>query len=376
MFVHQNRLETLLKPDHYRSEAQYRREIERLFVPAWHLVGTSAELPRDGDFLTLDLLGEPALVRNIGGEYHAFQNVCTHRHSLLTHQERGNSPRLRCQYHGWEYKPDGFTARIPDAHCFRPFDRENSRLRKFRLERCGDLLFVSLAEDGPSLREHLEPYYDLVAGRFTSPAWRPDLGWGFDSACNWKFPIENTLESYHIPCLHPNSFGGIYPSEERQEHTLDDRYTTLTYDSGEDPRLRFWQRMITRRLGGESTNIYIHCHIHPNLVFVLTDLYCYAGSYLPTSPGSTRLRLRSYRFHGPRRGPVPALLSQFAGRIGRWTMLRVMSEDIAIFEDQQKGMAASRHPGCIGTREERIFIFQQYILRECADIRDNGQPLP
>jgi hypothetical protein len=57
-------------------------------------------------------------------------------------------------------------------------------------------------------------------------------------------------------------------------------------------------------------------------------------------------------------------------------MLKVMSEDIAIFEDQQKGMAASRHAGCIGTREERIFIFQQYIMRECADIRDNGRPHP
>ena len=28
MFIHECRLETLLKPDHYRSEAQYRREIE------------------------------------------------------------------------------------------------------------------------------------------------------------------------------------------------------------------------------------------------------------------------------------------------------------------------------------------------------------
>ena len=56
-------------------------------------------------------------------------------------------------------------------------------------------------------------------------------------------------------------------------------------------------------------------------------------------------------------------------------MLRVMSEDIAIFEDQQKGMAASRHPGCIGTREERIFVFQQYILRECGDLEDDGPPL-
>jgi hypothetical protein len=35
-------------------------------------------------------------------------------------------------------------------------------------------------------------------------------------------------------------------------------------------------------------------------------------------------------------------------------------------------MAASRHPGCIGTREERIFVFQQYILRECGDLGDDG----
>ena len=284
MFIHQNRLETLLKPDHYRSEAQYRREIERLFVPAWHLVGTSAELPRDGDFLTLDLLGEPVLVRNCGGEYHAFQNVCTHRHSLLTHQERGNSPRLRCQYHGWEYKPDGFTARIPEAHCFRPFDRENSRLRKFRLERCGDLLFVSLAEDGPSLREHLEPYYDLVAGRFTSPRWRPDLRWGFDSACNWKFPIENTLESYHIPCLHPHSFGGVYPSEEAQEHTLDDRYTTLTLRLGRGP-----QAPLLARDDHPSARRRIDERLHP-------------------LPYSSQPRLRA---HGPLllRGLVPAHVS-------------------------------------------------------------------
>ena len=243
-------------------------------------------------------------------EYHAFQNVCTHRHCLLTHEERGNSPRFRCQYHGWEYKPDGRTARIPEAHCFRPFDRENARLRKFRLERCGDLLFVCWPRTGRAFGSTSSRTTTWLPG--VSPrraAARPPLGLRF--RLQLEVPIENTLESYHIPCLHPNSFGGVYPSEEAQEHTLDDRYTTLRYDSGEDPKLRFWQGMISRRLGGESTNIYIHCHIHPNLVFVLTDLYCYAGSYLPTSPGSTRLCLRSYHFRGPRRGPVPALLSRF-----------------------------------------------------------------
>jgi hypothetical protein len=31
--------------------------------------------------------------------------------------------------------------------------------------------------------------------------------------------------------------------------------------------------------------------------------------------------------------------------------------------------------GGIYPSEERVFIFQQYILRECADIREDGQPL-
>ena len=49
MYVHRNQLQHLLKPEHYFSEAQYRGEMERLFLPAWHLVATRAELARPGD---------------------------------------------------------------------------------------------------------------------------------------------------------------------------------------------------------------------------------------------------------------------------------------------------------------------------------------
>jgi hypothetical protein len=48
MFVHQSQLEHLLSPRDYHDPEFYRRELERLFLPAWHLIATRAQLPRPG----------------------------------------------------------------------------------------------------------------------------------------------------------------------------------------------------------------------------------------------------------------------------------------------------------------------------------------
>src|SRR5581483_1120533 len=154
MFHYDERLKHLLRPEHYASAEQHALEMERLFRPSWHFVGLTTELPHDGHYMTLELFGEPLLIRKDGGEYHAFLNVCAHRHCLITHEPKGHSPRIHCQYHGWEYDREGRTGKIPDARCFAPFERERARLHKFRLETCGDLLFVSLADEGPTLAEY------------------------------------------------------------------------------------------------------------------------------------------------------------------------------------------------------------------------------
>ena len=41
-----------------------------------------------------------------------------------------------------------------------------------------------------------------------------------------------------------------------------------------------------------------------------------------------------------------------------------MTEDLGIFADQQQGLSTSRHKGVIGTREERIYAFQKYLLEK------------
>lgn len=360
MFNHRHCLRHLLRPDHYCSAEHFELEVEKLFRPAWQFVAAKSELPNDGDFLTLELFGRPILIRNSGGTLSAYENICSHRHCMLTVATSGNLPKLRCQYHGWEFDDHGCTAKIPDARCFRPWDRENSRLNMFRLEACGELVFVSLNRDVPSLKEWLSPFYEETERAFSSPVWKMCCVWEYDCESNWKVPAENTLESYHVPALHQKFFGDFLPAEENSEHDLNDRYTALTYSASS--RLEMQQARLNRWLGGDPTLKYLHRHIHPNTILVSTDTINYALMYLPTSPDTVRIRVRMFAIRGTRRGPLASFVSWLAWRIARSKTFQVHTEDRGIYASQQKGIRSSRHPGVIGTREERIYVFQKYIL--------------
>lgn len=368
MFVHKNQLAYQIPPEWYYSPEHYQREVERLFLPTWHFVGAKADLPRDGDFRTLEIFGKPLLIRNFGGRHHAFLNVCSHRHCLLTHQMRGNSDQLRCQYHGWEYEASGRTRRIPDAGCFRPFDRESARLKKFRLESCGDLLFVSLADHGPSLQQYLGEYYDLLEERFED-RWRMSWAWEHEYPSNWKLPVENTVESYHLPCIHSGDFAAVYPSEAAQEHELAEHYSTLRYDFSENTRLAFWQRWAANVLGAPSTNIYVHHLVHPHFVITLNDVVIYVHLYLPTSPTTTRAIARAFSYRGRRTGLMARLVARSAAWNTRRGLINVQMEDAAVMGDAQRGIEATAHRGCIGTREERIYAFQRFVREGCRGQR-------
>ena len=118
MWVHTGRLPHVLAPSCYYAPEHHARELAGLFAGGWHGITTRDALCSPGDFITAEVLGEPVLVRNCDGELRAFQNVCAHRHSLLTALPNGTSPRIRCQYHGWEYDADGRSLRVPDARSF------------------------------------------------------------------------------------------------------------------------------------------------------------------------------------------------------------------------------------------------------------------
>src|SRR6185295_14662223 len=86
--------------------------------------------------------------------------------------------------------------------------------------------------------------------------------WEHDYPCNWKVVLENSLESYHIPEVHPRTFRKL-PDEARSWHELTDRFTSFkTVLPWELPRLT--EHFIVRRLGGAATGEYWHRVLHPH----------------------------------------------------------------------------------------------------------------
>jgi phenylpropionate dioxygenase-like ring-hydroxylating dioxygenase large terminal subunit len=362
MFTHSSRLEHLLAPEHYFSRQQHENELLHLFAPAWHPAAIVRQLARPGDFVTLELLGKPILLRNFQGEVRAFLNICPHRHSKLTDLPHGNTERLRCQYHGWEFTADGTTGQIPDARSFKPWDRENSCLSRFRVEACGDVLFVSLQEEGPSLRDWLGPLWDRWAPSFGQP-YQYSHSWGREFPCNWKVVLENSLESYHIPQVHPKTFKD-YPEEANSWHELTPNYSTLRTHQPAD-FVSHIQNWIVRRLGQPVTMEYWHHARHPHITFASLDVHRMLMCVFPTSPTTCYYRTFVFTLRGHRRNPLAWALSRLLRQIISNVSMKVFEEDASIYQSVQRGLEASPHRGVIGTREERIHAFQHHVQEHC-----------
>jgi phenylpropionate dioxygenase-like ring-hydroxylating dioxygenase large terminal subunit len=373
MFIHQSQLRHLLRPEHYTSAAQYRAELRHLFHPAWHPVAVKSDLARPGDFLTFDLLETPFLVRNMDGELVAFLNVCPHRHSQLATRAKGHTEKLKCQYHGWEFDRDGRTGKIPDAKVFRPWDRENSCLRKFRVETCGELVFVCFSDSSPGLREWIGPLWGVWSEGYGG-AYRHAATWEKDFPCNWKVVLENSLESYHIPEVHPKTFKE-FPDEANAWHELDPRFSSFRTIPPDEFATRA-QNWVTRRLGEPVTNEYWHRVLHPHATGSSLDSMRMMQCVFPTGPATCRYRCIFFTLRGHRRNPLAWLLAKAQSRIAVWVGKKVFAEDAAIYEGVQKGMEASPHRGVIGTREERIYAFQEYVLKGCAGATELPQAGP
>ena len=160
MFISQEHHPQVLGRDCYHNREQFDKEIARLFLPAWHCVGLMSELPRDGSYLLRELFGRSVIIWRKNDRLHAFLNVCSHRYSELTAKPCGHAERLKCQYHGWQYDTDGSICHIPDAKTFRPLKPGMLGLTPYHAERCGQLIFVSLDDNPPSLREFLDGAFE------------------------------------------------------------------------------------------------------------------------------------------------------------------------------------------------------------------------
>ena len=304
----------------YTDAAVLADENRRVFGCTWQLVGHEEQVRENGQFFTTKIANEPVLiVRGSDGVVRAMSNVCRHRAGPVAHGE-GKRPVLQCGYHGWTYALDGSLLKTPEMEGVQDFERADFCLPQFRIESWHGLLFVNLDAKSAPLRDFLgSDLFDHLGKRDYSRhrlAARKD--WELD--CNWKVYVDNYLEGYHIPIVHPSLFRELdYPkywTETKKHYSIQHaplkRADRIRTTSSDDDVSYYW--------------------IYPNLMLNVYPDNFSTNLIVPLGHERT-LTIFEWYFRDPDDAAVKAAISETIAFSDE-----IQIEDIGICEAVQKGL--------------------------------------
>jgi phenylpropionate dioxygenase-like ring-hydroxylating dioxygenase large terminal subunit len=198
----------------YLSDDIFRAEWERIWRTDWLFAGTTAAIPKPGDYFTYTLREESVIViRGDRGEVFAHHNSCRHRGSLVCLNEAGSAPKLMCPYHQWVYDKDG---RLLRARLM-PDDLDKSRygLRPVQVRVVEGFVFVSLSDSPPDfapLAAAFAPFLKPFRVDEAKVAFRKR----YVLRTNWKLVAENFHECYHCGPAHPEYCNAVLGANLRE----------------------------------------------------------------------------------------------------------------------------------------------------------------
>ena len=322
----------------YHDPQGFTRERDQVFRRTWQLMGREADLAEAGDFLADDIGGAPRVVVRAGdGSLRAHHNLCRHRAGPLVSDTRGNCGReLVCRYHGWRYELDGRLRSAVDFGAAGGFDPRRFGLHPVRVETWRGLVFVNLDPLASSLETALAPV-DRVwrqHGVTLPPAFA--VGKSYELGCDWKVYVENFLEGYHLPTVHP----GL--TEEVDTHGY-----FITVEDG------VAVQQAVALPNARAANLGLWVWLWPNMGMSIYNGGMMIERISPAAFGRTRLDY--FYFHDPEAGAdLDNILAVSA---------RTTAEDVIICEQVQKrldggvyqrGVLSPRHETAIGWFQSRI----------------------
>ena len=279
-----------LAGNYYRDPKILEREFERIFFRSWLLAGRQEQVSDAGDYFTFELGAESVLiVRGRDGVLRAFYNVCRHRGARLCAAGAGRfEAAIRCRYHAWSYTLDGALRAVPHLPDQANFPKQAFSLYPVAVEVWEGFVFLRLDPGGEpllaqlgALPERARPY-PLASLRVGARAERR-------VEANWKILVENYMECYHCPGVHPE-LADLVPL-----------YRTGEVDaSGSEPP-EYREGAVTSTLGGTTQRPIFaglrdlarqryHAElVLPNLLLYLFPDYVCARSLWPSSPTRTRI---------------------------------------------------------------------------------------
>ena len=335
----------------YFGEDMLAMEQRAVFARSWQLVAQHAQLAGPGDHVVENIGEVPVLVvRGQDGVLRAFPNVCRHRAGPLALCNGKGARALHCKYHGWTYTLEGQLRSAPEMQAAQDFRVEDIRLPPLRVHEWQGLVFVALDDSVPDfddvyggIIERIAPI-DLSAMRYL----RRD---SYDIDCNWKVYIDNFLEGYHLPHVHP----GL-------SKVLDYR----VYDTELFPWYSLQNSPLRDSGGAYGEGEAFYYHVYPNVMLNIMPGRLQTNRILPLGPGRCRVEFDYYYAQDEQAMARIAADQSFSDE--------VQAEDITICEAVQKGLASGFYDAgrLCPKRESGVWHFQNLLRAAYAD--DAGIP--
>jgi phenylpropionate dioxygenase-like ring-hydroxylating dioxygenase large terminal subunit len=359
----------------YRDADFLEAEKDAVFASSWQVVCHLSDIPKSGDFHTLEFLGEPLVaVRQANGGVKAFYNVCRHRAARLM-DGAGHCPgRITCPYHAWTYDLDGRLTAVPQKKEFEDFAMDRHGLKGIDCEVYQGFVFVRLKSGLPSVAEMLKPYAAEIAEyRFEDlqPIGRVTFR---VRDVNWKNVTDNYSDSLHIPVAHPGLtrlFGMSYGVQ--AETWVDKMWGYLRDIPSSQPSERLYQALLPNvpHLPASRQKLWTYFKLWPNVAFDIYPDQVDFMQMIPLSPTQTLIREIAYAHPDSRR-------EMKATRYLNWRINRRVSvEDKALIERVQAGMGSRSYTvGPLGKNEVSLRSFARRLRSLIPESQSERAPPP
>jgi choline monooxygenase len=327
----------------YTDDAFLGDEYAQVLGRGWIGIAFESDAAQPGDMYPVLAAGQPLLVvRGHDDQIRVFHNVCRHRGATLLGEPCSKKATIVCPYHGWTYSLEGALRVTPhfsgaDDHDHPTLETGTQDLIEVRSGIWNHVVMVNLSSDAVPLKDWTAGL-DARWAPFNIKNMAPGGNMTFEFNANWKLVLENFLESYHLPTVHPvlNSFSPI------EDHVLvvDELFMgqlSLNYRPSDDGNAlpRFKDLPEERQAAGEYLLLF------PTLMVSVTPDHYRVTIVTPISATATHQRWQFY-FVGPessqeRFGPARDAVKD---RVATYTR-----EDIEILERLQAGRRSSGYDG-------------------------------
>lgn len=193
----------------------------------WFFVSYSDEIAV-GEVKPLRYFGKELVIfRNESGEVGVLDAYCPHLGAHLGHGGKVEGDSIRCPFHAWQFKPDGFCSKIPYAKAFPPRAKREPLAEAYPVQEANGVVWCWYHPNRAA------PTHDVLH----YPEFEGAAGWAPQVRREWRFAsnpqeiAENGVDVAHFEFVH--GMAGVpegkstYDGHLRQSEAYGTREVTL-----------------------------------------------------------------------------------------------------------------------------------------------------